>query len=67
MWKQRRKPHEGWLLPDALLALSIVALTVILAQQVILTTQRLERVRERELRLARVAHDHALVASLRRS
>ncbi|WP_125573449.1 hypothetical protein [Levilactobacillus huananensis] len=66
MWKQRLKPREGWLLPDALLALSIVALTVILAQQMVLTTQRLERVRERELRLARVAHDRALAASLQR-
>ncbi|WP_125547556.1 hypothetical protein [Levilactobacillus lindianensis] len=67
MWKRRLKPREGWLLPDALLALSIVALTVILAQQMILTTQRLERIRERELQLARVAHDRALIASLKRS
>lgn len=62
MWKQRRHVvRHGWLLPDALLALGIVALTILLAQQVVMVTQRSEQVRLTRLRRVRAHHDRALL------
>lgn len=63
MLKQlRRGDHNGWLLPDALLALGIVALTIGLAQQTLMVTQHGERVRTAQLQRAREQHDRALLA-----
>jgi len=63
MLKQlRRGDHNGWLLPDALLALGIVALTIGLAQQTLTVTQHGERVRTAQLRRAREQRDQALLA-----
>ncbi len=63
MLKQpRRGVHNGWLLPDALLALGIVALTIGLAQQTLTVTQHGEHVRTIQLQRARERHDRALLA-----
>ncbi|WP_407887283.1 hypothetical protein [Levilactobacillus sp. N40-8-2] len=59
--RPRRGDHSGWLLPDALLALGIVALTIGLAQQTLTVTQYGERVRTAQLRQARERHDQALL------
>ncbi|MFC6259500.1 hypothetical protein [Levilactobacillus fujinensis] len=50
----------GWTLPDALIALSIVALTVIMVQQVLMTTQEQTQRRTHALLVARQQHDQAL-------
>ncbi|MGN1292895.1 MAG: hypothetical protein ACI4UI_09125 [Levilactobacillus brevis] len=64
MWVQHQSgtKRQGWLLPDALLALSIVALTVTTAQHVLLTTEHLARQRQEQLTQARYRHDQALLA-----
>ncbi|MFD1550235.1 hypothetical protein [Levilactobacillus fuyuanensis] len=62
MLKQpRRGDHNGWLLPDALLALGIVALTIGLARQTLTVTQYGERVRTTQLQQARDRRDRALL------
>ena len=64
MWKQRRfvaSHRHGWLLPDALLALGIVALTLIMAQQALSVTQRQEQIRTAKLRQVRARHDRVLL------
>lgn len=62
MWKHRKPDgHHGWLLPDALLALGIVALTVVLAQQALVVTQHGEQIRMAKLRQARAQYDQALL------
>ena len=62
MWKQRRPGvRHGWLLPDALLALGIVALTILLAQQALVVTQHREQIQMAKLRQVRARHDHALL------
>lgn len=60
MWKPRTTGHEGWVLPDALMALGIVCLTVILAQDYLQTTQHLAQQRQAQLAVARQRHDQAL-------
>lgn len=64
MWKQPRfvvSRRHGWLLPDALLALGIVALTLVMAQQALVVTQRQEQIRTAKLRQVRARHDRALL------
>lgn len=63
MWKMfRRDEHRGWVLPDALLALSIVSLTIISAQDFLRTTHHLEQQRQERLAQVRYQHDLALAA-----
>ncbi|WP_143463267.1 type IV pilus modification PilV family protein [Levilactobacillus enshiensis] len=52
--------HAGWTLPDALIALSIVAVTIIMVQQVLITNQRQTAYRTQTLLVARRQHDQAL-------
>ncbi|QMU07872.1 hypothetical protein H3M12_10585 [Levilactobacillus suantsaii] len=59
-----KRRNRGWLLPDALLALSIVALTLVMSYQALQVTQHVERVREARLASARLAHDRALEREL---
>jgi len=52
--------RSGWTLPDALIALSIVALTVIMVQQVLMTTQKQTLRQTHALLAARRQHDQTL-------
>jgi len=52
--------RSGWTLPDALIALSIVALTVIMVQQVMMTGQQQSQRRTHALLVARRQHDQTL-------
>ncbi|MGQ4559154.1 hypothetical protein ACUIJQ_07710 [Levilactobacillus hammesii] len=62
MWKPRRPAvRSGWLVPDALVALGIVALTILLAQQALMVTQHNEQIRTAKLRQVRARHDQALL------
>lgn len=62
MWKPRRPAvRNGWLVPDALVALGIVTLTVLLAQQTLTVTQHNEQIRTARLRQVRARHDQALL------
>ena len=62
MWNQRNNVgHQGFLLPDALIALAVVALTVGLVTQTVLAVQRQAHVREERLMRARLRHDQALL------
>ncbi|MDT6980923.1 hypothetical protein [Levilactobacillus zymae] len=58
--------REGWLLADALIALSIVALTLLLTQQALLVTRRVELQRQLRLERARHRRDRRLEAWLDR-
>ncbi|MFC6290218.1 hypothetical protein [Levilactobacillus angrenensis] len=61
MWKRsNHSRRQGWLLPDALLALSVVATSVVLAQGFLQTTHRLEQQRQVHLQRVRQQHDDAL-------
>ncbi|MCH4124382.1 MAG: hypothetical protein LKH74_11730 [Levilactobacillus sp.] len=62
MWHQKTRNHrrQGWVLPDALLAVSIVATSVMLAQSFLQTTHRLEHQRQVQLQRVRRQHDDAL-------
>ncbi|WP_445089681.1 hypothetical protein [Levilactobacillus hammesii] len=53
--------RSGWLVPDALVALGIVALTILLAQQALMVTQHNEQIRTAKLRQVRARHDQALL------
>lgn len=62
MWNRRSSGgRQGFLLPDALIALAVVALTVGLVTQTILVIQQQTRVREERLMRARLHHDQALL------
>jgi len=61
MWKPRQHAgHHGWVLPDALLALTVVCLAVTLTTDFLETTHRLEQQRQVKLETARRHHDQAL-------
>ncbi|WP_125583842.1 hypothetical protein [Levilactobacillus cerevisiae] len=63
MWKPRKRgTRNGWVLPDALLALAIVCLAVTLTQDFLQTSQRLEQQRQAKLTAVRRQHDRALLA-----
>ncbi|CAJ1228502.1 hypothetical protein [Levilactobacillus zymae] len=51
---------RGWLLPDALLALSLVTLTLVFTQQALQVTSRVERQRQHRLERARYHRDQRL-------
>ncbi|MGP4116810.1 hypothetical protein [Levilactobacillus zymae] len=51
---------RGWLLPDALLALSLVTLTLVFTQQALQVTVRVERQRQHRLERARYHRDQRL-------
>ncbi|WP_125681738.1 hypothetical protein [Levilactobacillus yonginensis] len=62
MWNQHSNDdHQGFLLPDALIALAVVALTVGLVTQTVLVVQRQTHAREERLLRARLRHDQALL------
>ncbi|WP_203641729.1 hypothetical protein [Levilactobacillus andaensis] len=56
----RFNDRSGWTLPDALIALSIVALTVIMVQQVVMTAQTQTQRQTHALMVARRQHDRLL-------
>lgn len=65
MFGHRITPHgitkrHGWLLPDALLALSIVTLTVVMSQQALVMVHRVARHDAIRLERARAHRDWAL-------
>lgn len=61
MWKKHYSGgYRGWVLPDALLALSIISMTVISAQDFLQTTHQLEQQRQVRLERIRQQHDRAL-------
>lgn len=51
----------GWLLPDALLALSLVAVTLVGTQQALMVTRHVENQRQAALIQARKRRDRALI------
>lgn len=57
---------QGWLLVDAVLALSLVSLTLILTQQALQVTQHVEQQRQARLHQARLKRDRRLEAMLKR-
>ncbi|AYM03485.1 hypothetical protein [Levilactobacillus yiduensis] len=61
MWQLiKRERRRGWILPDALLAMSVVATSVMLAQGFLQTTHHLEQQRQVHLQQVRHQHDVAL-------
>lgn len=61
MWRSiKRERRRGWILPDALLAVSVVATSVVLAQGFLQTTHHLEQQRQVHLQRVRQQHDVAL-------
>lgn len=61
-----RSVVQGWLLIDAVLALSLVSLTLILTQQALQVTQHVEQQRQARLQQARLRRDRRLEAMLAR-
>ncbi|GEO70695.1 hypothetical protein LAC03_26050 [Levilactobacillus acidifarinae] len=55
-----RSNSRGWLLPDALIALSIVTLTLVFTQQALQVTSRVESQRQHRLERARHQRDRRL-------
>lgn len=61
-----RSVVQGWLLIDAVLALSLVSLTLILTQQALQVTQHVGQQRQARLQQARLRRDQRLEAMLAR-
>ena len=61
-----RSGVQGWLLIDAVLALSLVSLTLILTQQALQVTQHVEQQRQARLQQARLRRDQRLEVMLAR-
>ncbi|WP_081721499.1 hypothetical protein [Levilactobacillus namurensis] len=53
--------RQGWLLPDTLLALSLVAGTLAMTQQTVVMTRHWAARDEQRLQMARQARDQALL------
>ncbi len=56
------KKCHGWLLPDALVALSLVSLSLFTTAELVRTAQRNEQFRIEQVHRARRRHDQALLA-----